>query len=84
MQNTVIEVIEQATEIVTVDSESTVSTDDSVPVVIETPIGQGPPGRDAMTVSAEANNRLQKKPDGLYVSDDFIPDPLAHYILAKG
>ena len=49
--------------------------------------GQGPPGRngnDATTVSAEPDNRLEAKPDGLYVKDDLTPDPLAYYILAKG
>jgi len=35
-------------------------------------------------VSPAANNRLESRPDGLYVRDDLTPDPLAYYILAKG
>lgn len=35
-------------------------------------------------VSASAANRLERRPDGLYVHDDLTPDPLAYYILAKG
>lgn len=49
--------------------------------------GQGPPGPPGIggaAISAEPNNRLTQKADGLHVSDDFQPDPLAHYILAKG
>ncbi|OLU22934.1 hypothetical protein BVH03_22045 [Pseudomonas sp. PA15(2017)] len=44
----------------------------------------GPPGIGGAKISAEPNNRLTLKADGLHVSDDFQPDPLAHYILAKG
>ncbi|OLU23884.1 hypothetical protein [Pseudomonas sp. PA27(2017)] len=44
----------------------------------------GPPGIGGAQISAEPNNRLTQKADGLHVSDDFQPDPLAHYILAKG
>lgn len=48
---------------------------------------QGPPGRDglgALQISQLSFNRLEAKPDGLYVSDNLTPDPLAYYILAKG
>ncbi|QDP50344.1 MAG: putative tail fiber protein [Prokaryotic dsDNA virus sp.] len=42
-------------------------------------------GVGATFISADENNRLKVGQDGgYYVSDDFIPDPLAHYILAKG
>lgn len=42
-------------------------------------------GVGATFISADENNRLKRGQDGgYYVSDDFIPDPLAHYILAKG
>ena len=35
-------------------------------------------------ISADALNRLTRgSDDGLYVSDDLAPDPLAYYILAK-
>ena len=34
-------------------------------------------------VSLQPNNRLQLNDDGLYVLDDFAPDPLAYYILAR-
>lgn len=49
--------------------------------------GQGPAGRngvDGAQISQAPDNRLELKPDGLYVSDDLTPDPLAYYILAKG
>lgn len=39
-------------------------------------------GGDA-TVSTDPDNRLVKRPNGLYVRDDLVPDPLAYYILAK-
>ncbi|MCP1616961.1 hypothetical protein FBY21_1560 [Pseudomonas sp. SLBN-26] len=48
---------------------------------------QGPKGSDGLDgvqVSQEPDNRLELKPDGLYVADGFVPDPLAYYILAKG
>ena len=44
----------------------------------------GKPGVDAAEVSADPNNRLERRNDGLYVSNDLTPDPLAYYILAKG
>ena len=34
-------------------------------------------------VSAKPLNRLELEPDGLYVSNDLVSDPLAYYILAK-
>ena len=54
--------------------------------VIVTAAAQGPPGKDGVdgaSVSNKPNNRLTKEADGLYVSDDLSPDPLAYYILAK-
>lgn len=33
--------------------------------------------------STKNKNRLVQENDGLYVSDDLIPDPLAYYILSK-
>ena len=44
---------------------------------------QGKPGVGA-EVSSDPNNRLEQRNDGLYVSNDLTPDPLAYYILAKG
>lgn len=35
-------------------------------------------------ISAEPDNRLEQKHDGLYVSNTFDPDPLPFYILSKG
>lgn len=35
-------------------------------------------------VSLLQGNRIQRLGDGLYVTDDLSPDPLIHYILAKG
>ncbi|WP_287030064.1 hypothetical protein [Pseudomonas sp. UBA6310] len=64
------------------------------PAVVVAPGTQGPPGPpgpaapgggDTPLISEDPNNRLTKgADDGLYVSDDLIPDPLAFYILAKG
>lgn len=57
--------------------------------VIVTAGAQGPAGRDGKdgidgsSVSSKPKNRLTKEADGLYVSDDLLPDPLAYYILAK-
>ncbi|MDI6527355.1 hypothetical protein QMA71_17610 [Pseudomonas otitidis] len=48
---------------------------------------QGPAGRNGVNgaqISQAPDNRLELKPDGLYVADGFVPDPLAYYILAKG
>ncbi|OLU22951.1 hypothetical protein BVH03_22135 [Pseudomonas sp. PA15(2017)] len=56
------------------------------PIVVAAGL-RGKPGLDGVggaEISAEPNNRLTLKADGLHVSDDFQPDPLAHYILAKG
>ena len=43
----------------------------------------GKPGVDAAEVSADPNNRLEQRNDGLYVSNDLTPDPLAYYILSR-
>lgn len=57
--------------------------------VIVTAGAQGPAGRhgkdgiDGSKVSNKPKNRLTKEEDGLYVSNDLLPDPLAYYILAK-
>lgn len=73
MPNTVLQVVETTT---------TIETTEVAPVVIETPVAQGPPGPGA-TISPDPDNRLTQRPNGLHVSDDLIPDPLAYYILAK-
>jgi hypothetical protein len=39
---------------------------------------------EALVVSDEPLNRLERSDKGLYVHDDFNSDPLAYYILAKG
>ena len=48
----------------------------------------GPPGAGAdgaPIISTDADNRIKQGGDGgLHVLDDFTPDPLAYYILAKG
>lgn len=43
----------------------------------------GKDGIDGSPVSNKPKNRLTKEADGLYVSNDLSPDPLAYYILAK-
>lgn len=76
MENVVVVEAEQVTLI-------EVSNDDVV--VVETG-QQGLPGKDGgeAKISTDPLNRLTKgKDDGLYVSDDLAPDPLAYYILAK-
>lgn len=48
---------------------------------------RGPPGAvvGAGEISADANNRLKLGTDSkLYVADDFIPNPLAYYLLERG
>lgn len=52
------------------------------PVVVMAGL-RGAPGKPA-EVSSDPNNRLERRNDGLYVSNDLTPDPLAYYILAKG
>ncbi len=37
-----------------------------------------------VSISKEPDNRLERKPDGLYVKDRLDPDPLAYYLLARG
>lgn len=73
MPNTVLQVVETTTTIETTEVAS---------VVIETPVAQGPPGPGA-TISPDPDNRLTQRPNGLYVSDVLIPDPLAYYILSR-
>lgn len=63
-----------------------VVSDDERGAVIVTAGAQGPPGEngvDGASISKKENNRLTNERDGLYVSDDLNPDPLAYYILAK-
>lgn len=47
--------------------------------IIDAPMGGG----GDVSISKEKDNRLEQKPDGFYVRDDLVPDPLAYYILAK-
>lgn len=43
-----------------------------------------PGTNDAPLISADPDNRAAAGTDGgVYVSNDFTPDPLAYYILAK-
>lgn len=69
-----------------------VVSDDERGAVIVAAGAQGPAGRDGKdgkdgidgsSVSNKPKNRLTKEEDGLYVSNDLLPDPLAYYILAK-
>ena len=76
-------------EVIEAGPDKTLLDHDAEPEVIETPVAQGPPGPRGPTgyaaeVSKADKNRLTRKEDGLYVSDDLKPDPLAYYILAKG
>lgn len=76
-------------QVIEADPGDTLLAQECEPELIETPVGQGPQGPrgpvgHAAKVSQAENNRLTRKDDGLYVSDDLKPDPLAYYILAKG
>lgn len=75
--------------VIEAEPDSTLLAQECEPELIETPIAQGPPGPRGPTghaakVSEAENNRLIRKEDGLYVSDDLKPNPVAYYILAKG
>lgn len=83
MPDTMLQVVETTTTIETTEVAFELADEASAPVVIETPVAQGPPGPGA-AISSAPNNRLTQQPDGIHVSDDLIPDPLAYYILAKG
>lgn len=70
-----------STAVVTETVTAAVQLDKTVAVVVAGT--QGPPGRDGAAISPDPNNRLENRPNGLFVSDTFEPDPLAYYILAK-
>lgn len=74
------------TELLETVDEATIIETMEVLELIETPAEQGPAGKDGMdgsSISEKPKNRLTREIDGLYVSDDLSPDPLAYYILAK-
>lgn len=35
-------------------------------------------------ISEDVDNRLERKPDGLYVRDRLDPNPVAYYLLSRG
>ncbi len=41
-------------------------------------------GAAVVAISAEPDNRMEMKADGLYVRDQLDPDPVAYYLLARG
>lgn len=41
-------------------------------------------GVGVVPISKEPDNRLEMKPDGLYVRDKLDPDPIAYYLLSRG
>ena len=41
-------------------------------------------GSGDVSISKVADNRLERKPDGLYVRDRLDPDPVAYYLLSRG
>ena len=58
-------------------------------VQVVTTVGRVPAqpggGGAVPAISADPDNRIKQGTDGgLHVLDDFSPDPLAYYILAKG
>lgn len=48
--------------------------------IIDAPTGGG----GDVSISKVADNRLERKPDGLYVRDRLAPDPVAYYLLSRG
>lgn len=84
--------IETTTEQVLVDGEPAVVLIDTEPAtVVETAAQQGPRGAQGpmgpmgeVKISGDPKNRITRKPDGLHVLDDLIPDPVAYYVLSKG
>lgn len=86
MSNVIVSSADAVTSIIETSSSTTVLETKVEPTVIETAAKQGPPGKngtDGSAVSKKEKNRITKETDGLYVSDDLTPDPLAYYILAK-
>lgn len=72
-------VVNHAEQVTVIDQSETAA-------VIIAPGAQGPPGRngvDGATISPDPDNRLENRPNGLFVSNTLNPDPLAYYILAK-
>jgi hypothetical protein len=54
-------------------------------IIVVAPAAQGPAGTSGADISSDSDNRLTTGTDGgLFVSDDLSPDPLNHYLLAKG
>lgn len=41
-------------------------------------------GFGVVPISSEPDNRVEMKPDGLYVRDRLDPDPVAYYLLSRG
>lgn len=41
-------------------------------------------GGGDVSISKAEDNRLERKPDGLYVKDRLDPDPVAYYLLSRG
>ncbi len=83
MADTALQTVESPTVVEIAETVYELSDESSAPVVNETPVAQGPPGPGA-AISPDPDNRLTQRPNGLHVSNDLIPDPLAYYILAKG
>ncbi len=49
--------------------------------IIDAPTGGG---GGTVAISGVADNRLERKPDGLYVRDRLDPDPVSYYLLSRG
>lgn len=48
--------------------------------IIDAPMGGG----GDVSISKVVDNRLERKPDGLYVRDRLDHDPVAYYLLSRG
>lgn len=56
----------------------------TIETVTETVVLEIIDGSAAVAISAEPDNRLEMKPDGMYVKDRLEPDPVAYYLLSRG
>ena len=56
----------------------------TIETVTETVVLEIIDGSAAVAISEEPDNRLEMKPDGLYVRDRLDPDPVSYYLLSRG
>lgn len=74
--------LELVVEVLQQDTETNITTvcEEIILVVEDNPCSS----TGDVPISAVADNRLERKPDGLYVRDRLDPDPVAYYLLSRG